>query len=92
MTIIIKTTGIQQRYDSRKVYGSVYAACFVTGMNEERCAQIAAHISSTITTLLEKTYNKKEVTSSYISRRVTFELKKMNKEAAFMYSTHRDLG
>lgn len=89
MTIIIKTTGIQQRYDARKVYGSVYAACFVTGMNEERCAQLAAHVSSVISMLLEK---KKEVTSSYISRRVTFELKKMNKEAAFMYSTHRDLG
>ncbi len=89
MTIVIKNNGTKQHYDARKVYGSVYAALFAGGMADERCAKIAAHISSIVSKWV-KVRNK--ITSLSIARQVAAELRKWNKDAAFLYATHRDIG
>jgi transcriptional regulator NrdR family protein len=75
-------------YDERKVYGSVYAACYIVGEGEKTCESIADKVSKSVTKLVKK---KKEISSEVISKHVTKELKKHNKHASFMYDTHRDL-
>ena len=75
-------------YDERKVYGSVYSACYIVLLNHRACEEIAHSISQKVTQFVEK---KKTVTSTWIFNHVVQLLKKHNKNAAFMYETHRDL-
>lgn len=87
--IVKRGTGKCEKYDERKVYGSVYAACYVVLMNEHACEKVANAIASKITKLVRV---KKQIPSHHISRFVTKELQKHNVHAAFMYETHRDIG
>ena len=75
-------------YDERKVYGSAYAACYVVMLNHRACERIANQVAKKVTSLVHK---KKSITSTQIFHHVTRELKKHNKNAAFMYETHRDV-
>jgi|SRR3989338_9571114 len=75
-------------YDERKVYGSVYAACYIVTRTHRKCERIAEAVAKKITSHVKK---KKTVTSSHIFRHVIRELKKHDKNAAFMYETHRDI-
>ena len=75
-------------YDERKVYGSVYAACYIIDFNHKKCERIANLVARKITALVKK---KKMVASHHIFQQVVKELKKHNPHAAFMYETHRDI-
>ena len=86
--IVKRGTGDCERYDERKVYGSVYAACYVVRRRERECEKAANRIAKKMSRLVRK---KKKIASSVIARTVASELRKYDVHAAFMYETHRDV-
>lgn len=88
MTHIVKRKGHKEKFDARKVYGSVYAAArnahLSTEQSEKIAEQAVAHIEKWIDA-------KKEITSLEIFEEVTRKLRELEKDAAFMYETHRDI-
>ncbi len=86
--VVKRRTGKCQKYDEKKVYGSVYAACYVVFLQPEACERTAEAVAKAVTKHIHK---KKSVSSHEISKLVAKELKKRNKHAAYMYETHRDI-
>lgn len=85
---IIKRRGHKEEYDERKVYGSVYAACLASHTSHEEAESIAGRVSEQLTSWIKE---RQEVTSTQIFYQVGEELKRLNPEAALMYTTHRDV-
>ncbi len=89
---MVKRKGHTEDYDERKVYGSVYAACYVVKLSEKKCEQTASRVAKDITKIVKKGATKNVcLDTSVIKRLATAKLRKHNKDAAFMYETHRDL-
>ena len=85
MTFIIKRKGHKERFDEKKVYGSVYAACASADYTERGCERISKKLTDIIKTFIER---KKEVKSTDIRKRIEYELRRINKELAFYYEQH----
>lgn len=85
---IVKRKGHTQEFDDRKVYASVYAACLAAHTKTEEAESISNLISREIKHWVLK---KEIVTSNEIFKKVGEELQALNKAAAFMYKTHRDI-
>ena len=85
---IVKRKGHAEEFDERKVYASCYAACLSSHVPHMEAEKICENVSKEIKTWAKK---KKQVDSSEIFQKVTVALKKHNKDAAFMYETHRDI-
>ena len=85
---IVKRHGHQEEFDERKVYASCYAACLSTHMQQREAEDICSKISKTIKGWIK---SKKVVNSGQIFKQIVKELKQYNKDAAFMYETHRDI-
>lgn len=88
MIHVVKRRGHKQQFDERKVYASIYAACITSHVIREE----AENIASLVTREIKKWLGDKEaVTSDQIFKQVGVELDHLNKEASFMYTTHRDI-
>ena len=85
---IVKRKGHAEEFDEKKVYASCYAACLNTQIVEEESEKIAEKVSKEIKTWATK---RKYADSSEIFKRIITAMKKHNKDAAFMYETHRDI-
>lgn len=85
---IVKRQGHREKFDARKIYGSVYFACRSTHMGKKDCEKVAAAVAKDMNKWVK---SKKVVTSDHIFREVTRRLKKLHADAAFMYETHRDV-
>ncbi len=85
---VVKRRGHKEKFDERKLYGSVYAACAVVRMGERECESIANFVTKKVKVEIK---GKKEIDSSNIANMVIKHLKKKHKEAAFMYENHRDI-
>lgn len=85
---VIKRKGHKEKFDEKKVYGSVYSACYVCDMKEKECERIAKTVSREIKSLASRN---KIITSEDIFKHVARILKKHHEDAAFMYETHRDV-
>ncbi|MEK6822955.1 MAG: ATP cone domain-containing protein [Nanoarchaeota archaeon] len=89
MRHIVKRAGHKEHFDERKVYASCYAACLSAHIKhrqaEEICDKVTRDVKKWIMT-------KEEVTSHRIFRKVASCLRVYDKDAAFMYETHRDIG
>jgi len=88
MIHIIKRRGHKQEFDERKVYASVYAACLSAHVDKEETEATANLVMREIKKWID---NKEGVTSDEIFRQTSEELMSLNKDAAFMYTTHRDV-
>ncbi len=88
MAHIVKRKGHTESFDERKVYASVFAACMNTRMLDQQAELIANKVTEEIKRWIEA---QNEVTSEQIFIKVVEELQVLNKEAAFMYKTHRDI-
>ncbi|HEV8289963.1 MAG TPA: ATP cone domain-containing protein [Candidatus Norongarragalinales archaeon] len=89
MQAVVKRRGREERFDRKKVYGSVYAACQNSGMKERGCESVAHSVAKVVHAWARK---KKRVSSKEIVKHVTETLKKKkHKDAAFMYETHLDV-
>src|SRR3989344_1701601 len=76
---VVKRGGSDCRpYNERKVYVSVYAACYIDTKTHRKCDRIENAIAKKITSHVKK---KKSVTSTHIFRHVIRELKKHDKNA-----------
>lgn len=85
---IVKRRGHAEEFDERKIYASSYAACLSTHIKPREAEKISEKVSKEIKAWASK---RKAVDSSEIFRKVVAALKKHNKDAAFMYETHRDI-
>lgn len=88
MKHVVKRKGHEEKFDEKKVYGSVYAACYIVHMKEKECEKIAGGVTGDVKRWIK---NKKVVNSHDIFRLTVRELKKKSKDASFMYETHRDI-
>lgn len=87
-TRIVKRRGYKEAYDEKKIYASVYAASLNAHLNKLEAEKIAERVSRELTIWIEE---RPETGSDEIFRRVFELLGEENKDAAFMYRTHRDL-
>ncbi|MBI2107583.1 hypothetical protein HYU10_04460 [Candidatus Woesearchaeota archaeon] len=85
---IVKRRGHCEAYDERKVYGSCYFACRSSHLGEIESEKICSRVCKSISRIIK---NKKEITSNSIFKYMVRELKKHDKDMAFMYETHRDI-
>ena len=85
---IVKRRGHAEEFDEKKVYASCYAACLNTQIKHVEAEKICEKVSKEIKTWARK---RKYADSSEIFKKVIAALKKHNKDAAFMYETHRDI-
>jgi len=85
MAIIVKRKGHFEKFDEKKVYGSVYAACASAHYDERLCEKNAEEITSRVKKFVK---NKKKIDSIQIRKKVEELLKKKNKELAFFYEQH----
>ena len=88
MTHIVKRAGHKEKFDERKLYASVFAACLSSHVKKEEAEAIANLVAREIKKWIGK---KKEVDSNDIFKKVAEELAHLNKDASFMYKTHRDI-
>ncbi len=88
MTHIVKRKGHKQEFDERKVYASVYAACLSARVLQEEAESISNLVTREVKKWIE---GKEEVPADQISKQAGEELEHLNQEAAFMYTTHRDI-
>ena len=85
MSIIVKRRGHKEKFDEKKIYGSVYAACASAHYDEIKCERIAEEITQQIKKFVR---NKKEIQSIEIRKKIEVELNKKNEELAFFYEQH----
>ncbi|MBI3103974.1 hypothetical protein HYZ05_03460 [Candidatus Daviesbacteria bacterium] len=88
MTHIVKRKGHKEIFDERKVYASVLAACLSAHVHKEQAEINANMVTKAVKEWLDE---KMDITSDQIFKKVSEELKKLHKDAAFMYTTHRDI-
>lgn len=88
MSHIVKRAGHREKYESRKVYASVYAACLTVRVHPGEAELIADKVTKELNAWATE---KNEMTSSEIFQQIVFCLQKYNSDAAYMYKTHRDL-
>ena len=83
--LIVKRKGHTEKFDERKVYGSVYAACSSAHYGENLCEKNAEEIASKIKKFVK---NKKKVDSTQIRKKIEELLKKIDEELGFFYEQH----
>lgn len=88
MVHIVKRHGHKESFDERKLYASVYAACLSAHVLHEEAESIANLVTREV---IKWVVDKEDVTSEQVSKEAGKELEHLNKEAAFMYKTHRDI-
>lgn len=86
---IIKRKGKKQKFDEKKVYESCYSACLSSQIKPTEAKKLCEKVSKQIKNWAK---GKKEITSDEISKETASVLKKLNKDVALMYETHRDIG
>lgn len=88
MTHIVKRKGQKQEFDERKLYASVYAACLSSHTPKAEVEATADLVAREVKKWIDK---KEEISSDEIFKQAGEELEHLNKDAAFMYKTHRDI-
>jgi transcriptional regulator NrdR family protein len=88
MDHIVKRKGHKEKYDERKVYASVFAACLVLRMTDDEAELIANMVAHEVTQEFKKV---KEVNAHKIHEFTAKSLKKYNPSAAYIYDTHKDI-
>jgi len=85
---LVKRMGHVHQFDEKKVYASCYAACLSTHIKHREAEKISEKVTAEIKKWIK---NKKNVTSDMIFKEIGKAMKKYDKNAAFMYTTHRDI-
>lgn len=86
--LVVKRKGRKEKFDERKVYGSVYSACRAEGYDEKKCEKMSAAVTKALKAHIK---GKKQVTSTEIFRVALKHLRKHDRGVAFLYETHRDI-
>ena len=86
--IIVKRHENLERFDERKIYASCYSACINCSINKLKAEKICEKASREIKLWIK---NKKQVTSDDLFNKLSKILNKFDRDASFMYKTHRDV-
>ena len=86
MQHIVKRKRHTEKYDTRKLYASIYAACLVLRIATGSAELIASAVVKDVEHWLS---HKHEVTSNDIRLQASRHLKVYSPEAAYMYFKHR---
>ncbi len=86
--LIVKRKGHTEKFDQRKLYASVYAACTTLRMSEEEAELISLKVMQNV---IDQLQNQNEVNSSTIYEKAHQELESFHPEAAYMYANHYDI-
>ena len=81
---IVKRKGNFEIFNSKKIYST----CLSSHMKDSEARKLSKLIMKNSIKWIEK---KKQVNSNQIFNFVKNEIKKLNKDASFMYETHRDI-
>jgi transcriptional regulator NrdR family protein len=85
---IVKRRGHEETFSERKLYKTIYSACVIAHIKKKDCTVIAKKALKDV----KKAIGKKEAISSNQIFAMTIKaLAKYDKDASFMYKTHRDL-
>lgn len=87
-SIIVKRGGVDQKFDERKVYASVFASLVAVSTPTKEAELVATEITKIINRWLAE---KSHVTSHEIRVQVAHELKDYNHLASYIYDKHRIL-
>jgi len=85
---VVKRKNIQELYDSKKVYASVYAAALNCHYGERKSEKVALDVMKKINSWVK---SRKVINSTSIRDEVLKELDKIDKDVALMYRHHLDL-
>ena len=85
---VVKRAGILEPFDERKVYGSVYAACYTVLQNHRACEAVAEKVTKKVVSQLR---TKKTISSKDIMKLAAKFLREENRDMAFMYESHMDI-
>jgi len=85
---VVKKKGHEEKFSEAKLRRTVVNACAAAHMGRDACSQTAKKVVAEIKSWVMK---EKAVTSDEIFRRASKALKKHDKNAAYMYETHRDI-
>jgi transcriptional regulator NrdR family protein len=85
---IVKRKGKQEKYDSRKIYGSVYSAALNCEYGERKSERIAEKVTGKLNAWVR---GRRVISSEKIREMVIDILGKIDKDVALMYKHHLDL-
>jgi len=85
---LVKRKGHVHPYDEKKVYASCYAACLSAHIPNKTAEKISGQVTKDIEKFIK---NKRQINSDMLFREIGKVMKKYDKNAAFMYITHRDI-
>lgn len=88
MNQIVKRKGHVEKFDERKLYASVYAACTTLRLTDEESETIAQMVTDEVKTALKDT---KEVSSTALQTMAEESLLKYHPDAAYLYASHKDV-
>jgi len=88
MDHIVKRKGHSEKFDERKVYASCYAACLSAHLHPIDAEKICEAVAKEVKTWIKK---KEKITSHQIFKQTTVAIEKYHKDAAYMYTTHREI-
>lgn len=93
MTHIVKRKGHKEKFDERKLYASAYSACLSAHVDKEEAEATANLVTREVKKWIDGLLRNKrrEISSGEIFQQAEEELGHLNKDAAFMYKTHRDI-
>ena len=84
----VKRKGHMEKFDTRKIYKTCSQACLGSHLTRKDTKKICDSVTASAKRWIRK---RDIVTSDQIFRFVIRELKKHDKDVAFMYETHRDI-
>lgn len=85
---VVKRLGHEEKFDERKLYKTISNACFAAHMKRKTCSETSKKVVNEVEKWVS---GKGKVTSNQIFLRTIKIMKKYDKNAAFMYETHRDI-
>lgn len=88
MEHIVKRKGHKERFDERKVYASIFAACMSLRMSDGEAELVSQKVTDEVVSEFKDVH---EVSAHSIHEFVSNSLKNYNKDVAYMYDTHKDI-
>jgi transcriptional regulator NrdR family protein len=88
MKHLVKRQGHTEEFDELKLYASIFAVVASLRLPDEETETISHMVADEVK---EAFKNKKEVTAHLVHTEAAKILKKYHPDAAYLYSTHKDL-
>jgi len=85
---VVKRKGHEEKFSEAKLRKTIFSACVAAHMEQQACMETSKKVVAEIKSWANK---KKSVRSADIFRQAAISLKKRDKNAAYMYETHRDI-